>query len=212
MSTAAGTADESSDQQPNPDPEPEQAPDITVVPDSFTLVAFDATDIADIAAGLCRRIGLPTGLPIRIEVNELTPLGRARLVSVKPAVLDVESGALEAAHRPRQLSRRGSTDVLGRLLLRLRDRLDPGFGDPPDEDGLSLAQTTAWDVYAMARLARLGHPTQMPRWQYHFRLRHGFSDAVDASFARLWQAEDLTWPDLEQLSASSSTSSSQDGG
>jgi hypothetical protein len=203
MTTAAGTPDKSSD----PEPATEQAPGITVVPETFTLVTFDATVIADIAAGLCQRIGLPAGLPVRIEVNELTPLGRARLVSVDPAVLDVESGALEAAHRPRQLSRRASVGVLGRLLLRLRDRLDPGFGDPPAEADLTLAQTTAWDVYAMARLARLGHPARPPRWQYHFRLRHGFSDAVDAAFARLWQAEGLTWSELDHLS----TSARQDG-
>lgn len=182
--------------------DPEQVPGVTVVPATFRLVSFDATEIAEIAASLHRRVGLPAGLPLRIEVNELTPLGRAHLASVEPAVLAVESGGIENAHRPRHLSRKNATELLGRLLLRLRDRLDHAFGDPPDEGDLSLALSTAWDVYSMARLERLGQPVQRPRWQYHYRLRHGFSDAADAAFARIWAAESLTWAELEQLSRS----------
>jgi hypothetical protein len=205
MSALASDDTPESDAESEPAPmaaDVEQVPGITVVPPTFRLVAFDATEIAEIAASLRGRVGLPAGLPIRIEVNELTPLGRAQLVSVEPAVMTVESGGIENAHRPRHMSKKNATELLGRLLLRLRDRLDPAFGDPPDEDDLSMALSTAWDVYSMARLERLGQPVQRPRWQYHYRLRHGFSDAADAAFAQVWAAESLTWAELERLSRS----------
>jgi hypothetical protein len=176
---------------------------VTVEPAEFHLVAFDAMEIAEITAVLRHRVGLPEGLPIRIEVNERTPLGRSRLASIDPAVLVVEGGALENAHRPRHLSQRGATEALGRLLLRLRDRLDPAFGEPPDEGDLTLALITAWDVYSIGRLGRLGHRAQRPRWLYHYRLRHGFTDMADAAFDQLWTADGLTWTDLEQLSTTS---------
>lgn len=178
----------------------EAAPGVTVTPETFRLVGFDAGDIAGIATGLARRVRLPAGLPIRIEVDETTPLARSRIVSAEPAVLAVESGALEDPHRPRQLSERATGSVLGRLLLQLRDRRDPAFGVPPVDVRLTAAQWTAWDVYAMGRLSRLGQEVRRPRWQYHFRLRHGFSDTTDAVFAQIWAADRLTWTDLTRLS------------
>lgn len=176
------------------------APGVTVVPAEFQLVNYEAAAIAEIVTDLGRRIGLPADLPIRVEVDETTPLGKASVTSVEPAVLAVESGALENALRPRQLSRRATADVLGRLLLRLQDRRNPAFGTAPPDGQLTHAQSTTWDVYAMGRLGRLGLAVQRPRWQYHFRLRHGFTDAVDAVFDRIWEADDLTWADLELLS------------
>jgi hypothetical protein len=175
-------------------------PGVTVVPETFQLVDYDAPTIAGIVASLARRIRLPTGLPVRVEVDETTPLGRSRLTSVDPAVLSVESGALEDPHRPRQLSERAAATVLGRLLLQLQDRRDPAFGAPPEGTKLSAAESTTWDVYAMGRLARLGQAVRRPRWQYHFRVRHGFSDATDAVFDQIWDAHGLTWADLTRLS------------
>jgi hypothetical protein len=183
----------------------EQVPGITVVPAVFKLVDFDAQAIAEMVGSLCRLIDLPTDPPIRIEVDETTPLGRIWLTSVEPAVLTVESGALEDPRRPRQLSPRVALDSLSRLLVRLRDRRDPAFGDPPAENDLTLAQVTAWEVYAMGRLGRLGQVVQPPRWQYHFRVRHGFSDRGDAVFTQIWESDDLTWSDLERLSAEANT-------
>jgi hypothetical protein len=67
-----------------------------------------------------------------------------------------------------------------------------------------------WDVYAVARLARRlrasGDPipdyqAQRQRRLYAFRNRHGFTDAADAAFDRLWRADGLTWPDLLAISA-----------
>jgi hypothetical protein len=35
--------------------------------------------------------------------------------------------------------------------------------------------------------------------RYDFRLQHGFSDATDAAFDRLWDARTLTWDGLREI-------------
>jgi hypothetical protein len=175
---------------------------VTVVPDTFTMVLYEAPAIAALTNKLIGAIGLPDDLDVRIEVDERTPLGRAVLASTDPVVITVESGALEDPKRPRQLSEDGSADVLGRLLFRLRDRLDPAFGDPGPDAQISLPHSTAWDCYSIGRLVRLGyrHYNNRQRRLYHFRNRHGFTDAADAAFDRLWTADTLTWADICALS------------
>ncbi|HEV3225309.1 MAG TPA: hypothetical protein VGZ52_00685 [Acidimicrobiales bacterium] len=175
---------------------------VTVTPEQFSLVSYDAGEIATIVSELASAIGLPADLDVRLEVDESTPLGRATITSFDPVVIAAESGALEDPKRPRKLSRSGSADVLGRLLFRVRDRRDPAFGDPPDDDKLSLPQSVAWDAYSVGRLVRLGykHYDNRQRRLYHFRNRHGFSDAADAAFDRLWTADGLTWSDITALS------------
>ena len=91
--------------------------------------------------------------------------------------------------------------MLGRLLFEVHDRLDPAFGDPPAEDDLSLPESVAWQVYCVGRLGRLGHQVQRQRRLYHFRNRHGFTDAADEAFDRLWSADGLTWADITGTSA-----------
>ena len=81
--------------------------------------------------------------------------------------------------------------------------LDAAFGEPPSDADLTLQQQTAWDAYAVGRAARAGLPTQKARRQYHFRNRHGFTDTADAVFARLWDAESLTWAEIEAACAES---------
>ncbi|HEY8548037.1 MAG TPA: hypothetical protein VIL36_23425, partial [Acidimicrobiales bacterium] len=165
---------------------------VTVVPDTFTLVDYDAGEIATVAARVWRQVGLPAGAPLRIEVDETTPLGRAWVASAEPTVLGVESGALEHNHRPRQFDPLAAAQLFGRLLLRVRDRLDPAFGDPPADDDLSLPLAAAWDAYCVGRVRRLGYPDQRQRRLYQFRVRHGFTDVGDAAFERLWTADSLT--------------------
>lgn len=178
---------------------------VAVEPETFSFVDFDAGEIARIAGQLMTRIGLPD-LDVRIEVNERSPLGIAELKDMDPVWLYVEGGALEDPKRPRQMSTSAIADVLGRLLMQVSDRLDPGFGAPGLEEGLSMSQRVAWDTFAMGRLARLGYPSQRQRRLYHFRNRHGFSDVSDACFGRLWNTEDLAWSDVvaasEQAEAS----------
>lgn len=172
--------------------------EITLTPEQFVMTQFDGARIVALAADVCDRIGLPSDLPVAIEVDERTPLGRTRIVSVDPVSLHVEGGAFEDPKRLRQLSERNVQEVLGRLLLRVRDRRDPNFGAPPPDDELSLPQTVAWDAYAVGRAVRAGLPGARPRRLYHFRNRHGFTDVADLVFARLWDADGLTWADLDQ--------------
>jgi hypothetical protein len=168
---------------------------VSVSPEEFKFVFFDGAHISAVTEKLLGEIGLDRD--VSIEVDESTPLGRARVSSIDPIVLSVESGAFEDAKRPRQMSERATADVVGKWLLRVSDRLSPGFEDAPSDDDLTLAQTTAWDTYCVGRLARLGYPVQRQRRLYHFRNRHGFSDTADVVFERLWNADGLTWADLQ---------------
>jgi len=172
---------------------------ITVTPQTFTMVNFDAARIEQLASEVADRVGLPADLPISIEVDETTPLGRTRLVSVDPAVVSVQGGAFEDAKQLRAMSDRGVVDVLGRLFHRLADRLDPRFADAPADEDLTLAQSTAWDAYAVGRCAQLGYAPQKQRRLYHFRNRHGFTDVADRVFERLWSSApgSLGWADLQ---------------
>ena len=167
---------------------------VTVTPEEWKFVFYDGARIAEITEKLIAEIGLDRD--VRIDVDETTPLGRAKVESVEPIVLSVESGAFEDSKRPRHLSERAVADVVGKWLYRVRDRLDPTFGAAPADDDLTLAETTAWDTYCVGRLARLGYPVQRQRRLYHFRNRHGFSDTADRVFERLWDGEGLTWADI----------------
>ena len=178
---------------------------VTVSPEEFALVKFDAAEIASIAGELAETLELGDR-PIHIEVDERTPLGSSALTSLDPITIAVESGSFEDAKRLRELSRDSVEGVVGRHLLRARDRLDAAFGDPPADDDIPIGHYVAWDVYAVARLSRLGYASQKPRRLYHFRIRHGFTDASDRVFNRLWSAEGLTWADLVAASEEAAAS------
>ncbi len=173
---------------------------VEVRPETYSMVFFDAAEIRAIVEKLVAEVGLPDDLSVTVEVDETTPMGRARVASIDPLLITAESGALEDVKRPRQLSAEGTTDVLGKLLFSVRDRLDPAFGDPPLDDDLTLQESVAWEVYCVARLGRLGHTVQRQRRLYQFRNRHGFTDAADTAFDHLWTAEDLTWDGIKATS------------
>jgi hypothetical protein len=170
---------------------------VTVTPEQWRFVAFDGGRIAAVAERLLDEVGLD--VDVRIEVDETTPLGRVQVASLDPLVITAESGGFEDLQRPRQLSEVAVADVLSRVLHRVRDRLDPAFGDPPADEDLTLQQSSAWDTYAVGRAARLGYPVQRQRRLYHFRNRHGFTDVADEAFAHLWGASGLTWADIEAV-------------
>ena len=165
------------------------------------MVFFDAAEIRGIVERLIKDVGLPAELAVTVDIDETTPMGRSLLQSLDPVVLSLESGALEDPKRPRKIDPEGAADVLGRLLFEVRDRLDPAFGDPPAEEDLTLPESVAWQVYCVGRLGRLGYRVQRQRRLYQFRNRHGFTDAADEAFARLWTADDLTWDDIASASA-----------
>jgi hypothetical protein len=169
---------------------------VVVTPEQFNFVSFDAARIVELTGSVADKVGLPADIEVRIEIDEATPLGRTRLMSLEPITLAVEGGAFEDAKRPRQLSDKSVLDVVGRLLFRAKDRLDPGFAGAPDDADLSLQEHTAWDTYAVGRCERAGWSPQKPRRLYHFRNRHGFTDVADTVFERLWNAEGLAWSDI----------------
>lgn len=175
---------------------------VTVSPETFRFVEFDAELIRQIASELSEALGLG-GHDLRVEVDETTPLTRVR-TSIDGGTITVraESGAFEDTRRPRRQSEANTRLALGRALLRVRDRLSGDFDDAPADADLTLAQVAAWQAYCVGRLERLGHPQHQQRWRYDFRNRHGFSDVADAVFDRLWSSSHLTWAELDALSRS----------
>ncbi len=172
---------------------------VTVTPDQFTYVAFDAAVIKRIAGDLLTSLGLGDR-DVAIEVDETTPLTRMRVTTGNPISIRAESGAFEDPRKPRQQSEIHTATSLGRVLLRVRDRLLGGFADAPPDAELSLAEMSAWETYCVGRLARLDIPVNKQRWLYNFRNRHGFTDQSDAAFDRLWTGDGLTWDDLRTIS------------
>src|SRR5205807_4322023 len=173
---------------------------VTVSPEQFSFVQFDAAEIASIVSDMADKVGL-SDRTIHIEVDERTPLGSSAVVSLDPITITVESGGFEDAKHLRHLSRESVEGVVGRHFMRTIDRLDPSFGDPPVDDDMPIELYAAWDIYAVGRLERLGFPSQRERRRYHFRIRHGFTDVADRVFDRLWAAESLTWADVQAASA-----------
>jgi hypothetical protein len=172
---------------------------VTVSPEQFTMVLFDASVVQQCAERLLACLGMDV-LDLHIEVDETTPIARVRSELGNPIVVRAESGAFEDTRRPRHLSETAVNTALGRTLLRVRDRLSGRFDEAPADEALTLAQVAAWDTYAIGRLSRLGYPVHVPRWTYNFRNRHGFTDHVDQVFAQLWAADDLSWDELSALS------------
>lgn len=173
---------------------------VEVRPEAFSMVFFDAAEIRAIVEQLVAEIGLPESLSVSIEVDETTPMGLARVTSIDPVLITAESGAFEDVKHPRHLSPAGTIDVLGKLLLAVKDRLDPAFGEAPADDDLTLQESASWEAYSTGRLGRLGHPVQRQRRLYQFRNRHGFTDTADAAFDRLWTSDRLTWADIKAIS------------
>ena len=138
---------------------------------------------------------------LEIAVDEQNPFGKtSTVVASRTVTIAVEGGAFEDPQRLRQFSEENARLVLGRLLFRVADRLDPAFGDPPPDPELTPAEHTAWDAYAVGRYARrAGVDGGQGRRRYAFRIRHGFSDASDRAFDRLWSATDLNWADIEAI-------------
>jgi len=179
---------------------------VTVTPEQFTFVSFEAPAIEALLTGLLDRLGMAERA-LTVEINEASPVVRIEAVDGDPIVIRADSGAFEEPRRPRSLSDGNVVTNAGRVLLRLRDRSDGSFADAPDDAGLTLAQMAAWDTYSVGRIGRLGYHVHEPRWRYNFRNRHSFSDAADATFDRIWGADQLTWAELSALSDAATAAS-----
>lgn len=175
---------------------------VTVAPQTFRFVKFDSAVVTRVAQDLAASLDMHQ--PLNIEIDETTPLGRVSATfgtGANDAInIKVESGAFEDSKRPREQSEVATAINLGRILLRVRDRLRGGFGEAPIDEDLTLRQMAAWETYCAGRLSRLGLKVNQQRWIYNFRNRHGFTDAADAAFAQIWAADALTWGELEAIS------------
>ena len=174
---------------------------VSVTPQEFKFVAYDAALIQRVAEGLLASFDLGDR-DLSIEVDETTPLSRTRVEIGDTISIRAESGAFEDTKRPRQQSEVATATSLGRVLLRVRDRLAGGFASAPPDEELTLAQVAAWETYCVGRLERLGIEVNRQRWLYNFRNRHGFTDQADAAFNRLWTSDALTWDELQAISVS----------
>ena len=174
---------------------------VTVDPPAFSIVDYDRDRIAAVAAEVAALAGLPDDVRIEVAVDEETPFGKtSSVVDGRSVRLAVESGAFEDPQRLRQFSDANASLVLGRLLFRAADRLNPSFGEPPPDPELTPAEHAAWDAYAVGRYTRrAGVDGGLGRRRYAFRIRHGFSDAADRAFDQLWSASDLTWADIQKI-------------
>ena len=173
-------------------------PQVSVTPESFEMVFYDAAVIGEVVAEVAERLGVEE--EITLEIDEKSPLGRSKVVSHDPIELWVDGGALENTQRPRQFGKARSRDTIGRLLIRILDRRSGRFDDAPPDDELELTQIAAWDVHCVGRLARLGIGGQQKRRLYQFRNRHGFTDLADAAFNQLWESSELSWSEIERIS------------
>jgi hypothetical protein len=179
---------------------------VTVTPDTFTFTFFKVDEIERVAADVMGIVGIDR--PLRLEINEATPVPRIVIEQLEPEiVLAVQGASFEHPQHPRQFGEERMRENLGRMLFRVRDRLDPDFGSVPDEDDLSVAQKFAWDTYAASRARGAGLGGREPHRRYLFRHRHGFTDAADNAFDRLWNAERLTWDEILEISASAEADS-----
>jgi len=175
---------------------------VHITPDPFTVVPYDRAVIAGLVEEAAALAGFPSGVEIDLEIDEDLPhplVGTASDVVDGRAVLWMSGGNLEDTHRTRQFSEPNARRELLQMVLRAGDRLSEGFASAPPDVDLTLAERSAWDVWTHARIGPLGLPNRPDRMRYDFRLQHGFSDAADSAFDRLWNARTLTWDGLREI-------------
>lgn len=178
--------------------------DISLTPEAFTLVKFDAAELLEIAQAAAETIGVPAGTKIDIEVDEALPhplIASAVEVGDGTMSLWFSGGSFEDSKRQAVLTPEGSLMELSSAFLRGRDRLDGGFEDAPPDGEISERQRVIWDTYTEGRLYRRGgYLINEPRRRYTYRLRCGFNDVADAEYERLWDGSAaLSWAQLVDI-------------
>ncbi len=175
---------------------------IAVRPDPFTLIAYDANEIATIIEDVAALVELPSTVDIDLVVDEelFAPLtGHTTDVVDGRVKLWISGGNLEDSKRPRHFSPTQARRDLAYMLLRAKDRLDDDFAGAPDDGHITRGERSAWDVYAVGRANRRGIAVRRQAQLYEFRLQHGFTDVADAAFARLWETEQMTWDEIREV-------------
>lgn len=177
---------------------------VTVAPEKFELIDFDSGEIAKITEEVADAVGLPPECPVTVNVDEAVIMGRAtaQVLDGGAVLVDATGGAFESLRKARVFDAARGRAVLGHAMQRAADRLNPDFGSPPADGELTTGLEAAWSTYIEGRLVRHGIiEGEAQRRIYHFRVRHAFTDTADEVFHRLWDADDLTWADIEAASA-----------
>ena len=177
---------------------------ISVTPEAFILTPYDNAEIHLIIEDVCAQIGFPGGLDIALRVDETLP---HPIVGTNVDLVDgvvqmyVSGGNFEARNKSRTFSPVHARAEITHMLLRAVDRLKGGFERASLEADLTLGERQAWDTYTWGRVARLGHNVHEQKRRYDFRMQHGFNDAADAAYERLWAAESMTWDGVKEICA-----------
>ena len=175
---------------------------VTVTPDPFTLIAYDAAEIARIIEDAAALVDFPPDVEIHLEVDEVlfAPLSGTMVDVVDGRVeLWISGGNFEDTRQPRHFEANQAKADLTAMLLRAKDRLSDDFADAPPDRELSRGERIAWDMYSIGRAARLGIPVRRQRELYDFRLQHGFTDVADAAFERCWNAPSMTYAGIREI-------------
>jgi hypothetical protein len=175
---------------------------VTITPEQFTLVPYDAAEIIAIVEDIAALIGFPPGTPIDVEVDEVlfAPLtGHLSEKADGRASIWISGANFEDKKKPRHFSASQARDDLTVAMLRAKDRLSDDFAGAPDEAKVTRGERAAWDVWAHGRASRMGVPVRRQALLYEYRLQHGFTDVADAAFDRLFAADTMTWDGLREI-------------
>jgi len=182
---------------------------VTVTPDPFTLIPFDAATIAALVEDVAALVEFPLDVEIAVEVDqELFPPLTGMMADVVDgkAALWISAANLEDTRSPRTFATEQARADFGVLLLRAKDRLSPDFAEAPGDRELPRGERAAWDIYAIGRAQRLGLHIRRQRELYGFRLQHGFTDVADAAFERCWNAPSMTYAGVLEICAETGAS------
>jgi hypothetical protein len=175
---------------------------VTVTPDPFTLVPYDAAEIGALLEDAAALAGISSAVDLALTVDEelFAPLtGHMSDVVDGRVVMWISGGNFEDNKRPCHFSADQARVDLSVMALRAHDRLTDDFATAPPDAELSRGERAAWDAYALGRAHRLGIDVRRPRQLYDFRLQHGFTDVADAAFGRCWDAEHITWEGVREI-------------
>jgi hypothetical protein len=175
---------------------------ISVQPDPFTLISYDAAEIASITEDAAALVGLPSSVDIHVDVDEelFAPLvGHFSDAADGKISVWISGGNFEDNRRPLHFEPNQAKRDLTIALLRGKDRLSDDFASAPADRELSRGERAAWDAYTLGRVQRLGVRVRRQAAIYEFRLQHGFTDVADAAFDRLWASDHVTWDGIREI-------------
>ena len=175
---------------------------VHVTPEQFTLIEYDAAEIAAMVEDAAAIVGLPPDMKIDLTVDEelFAPLtGHMSDVVDGRAQLWISGANFEDKKAPQHFAPEQARDDLLVVVLRAKDRLSEDFASAPSDGEITRAERAAWDLYASGRARRLGGNVREPALRYEFRLQHGFTDVADAAFDRLFAADTMTWDGIREI-------------